>query len=407
MDSLTPDYKTIAEFRRENIRPLQKLFREFVQLCKSWELIGSELIVADGTKIKASNNKKMNFSRKKLDARLSRLDEQIKQFLEESEKTDKDENDKIEVGTIALNKLLERRDKYEAYKKQLDETGENEISLVDPDARLMGNNRGGVDMAYNVQSAVDGKHHIIIEYDVSLNPSDQHQLPNMVKKIKRKLKLSRYTLLADKGYYNGEDLLKLKKLKVKVIIAKQKPSDSKKLSAEYRSDKFTYDAKADTYTCPTGQLLYLHNKKQAKRHNYFNKAACVACPNRDKCIIGKTKYRTVTRSQYAVIYDESDKRYAENSELYKLRQQVVEHPFGTVKYTMHGGHFFLRTRRKVSAEVALLFLGYNLKRAVKILGFDGIMIRLDSLLRQILRTLKMLCINPYISRFPYVRISVL
>ena len=202
----------------------------------------------------------------------------------------------------------------------------------------------------------------------------------MVKKIKRNLKLGRYTALADKGYYNGEDLLKLKKFKIKAVISKQKPSNPKDLPAQFYSEKFTYDKETDTYTCPEGKTLQAHSGKDAERRKFFNKGACSDCPHKKECITGKAKYRTISRSQYADIYDEADKRFAENIELYKRRQQIVEHPFGTVKHTMNGGYFLLRARRKVCAEVALLFLGYNLKRAVKILGFEGIMARLDSLL---------------------------
>lgn len=391
MNCLRPDHKTIAEFRRSNIRPLQKLFREFVRLCKSWDLIEGSLIAVDGTKIKASNNKKMNYSRKKLDARLAHIDEQIKSYLADIEASD------LKAGepqaTETLNKLLERKELYEAYKEQLVQNGENELSVVDPDARLMGNNRGGVDMAYNVQSAVDGKNDIIIEYDVSMNPSDQHQLSSMVKKVTRKLRLKKFTVLADKGYYNGTDLLKLKRLKVKAVVSKQKPSDSKELPAEFRSEKFMYNEKTDTYICPKAQELRPHNKKDAKRRNYFNKSACGSCAHAEECVTGNRRYRTVTRSQYSKIYEETDRLFAENLELYKRRQQIVEHPFGTVKHTMHGGQFLLRTRRKVCGEVALLFLGYNLKRALNVLGFEGLMTRLNSLLRNFLRSMGMIRIN--------------
>ncbi len=180
-----------------------KLFHEFVKLCRSWDLIGGELIAADGTKMKASNNKKMNFSRKKLDARIAHIDEQIEKYFNEIEETDRQEDTVVPDG---LKNLLERKDLYESYQARLNESGENEISVVDSDARLMGNNRGGVDMAYNVQSAVDAKHDLIVEYDVSTNPSDQNRLGSMVKKVKRRLKLKRFTVVADKGYYNGEDL---------------------------------------------------------------------------------------------------------------------------------------------------------------------------------------------------------
>ena len=379
VEGVTPDHKTIAEFRKNNLRPLQKLFREFVKLCKAWDLIGGELEAFDGSKFKASNNKKMNFSRKKLDARLARLDEQIGQYLSDVEENDKAEADlEGSVEKIPeLQQLLARKELYEAYKKQLDESGENELSVVDPDARLMGNNRGGVEMAYNVQTAVDGKHDIVVAWNVSMNPSDHHQLGPMVKKVKRTLKVRRFTALADKGYYSGKDLRQVKRYKVTAIVAKQKPSDSKELSEEFRSEKFTYDAESDTYICPMGQSLSTRNTKKAERRKYCNPTACASCPNKSKCISGKSEFRTITRGQFANIYEEVDKRLAENQSLYKRRQQIVEHPFGTVKRAMNGGYFLLRTRRKVRTEVALLFLGYNLKRAVKVLGFDGIMARLE------------------------------
>lgn len=378
VNGLTPDHKTIAEFRRKNIRPLQKLFHEFVKLCRSWDLIGGELIAVDGTKIKASNNKKMNFSRKKLDARLARIDEQIQKYFSDMEEAD------CKEGAAAvpeeLNNLLERKELYESYRARLNESGENELSVVDPDARLMGNNRGGVDMAYNVQSAVDAKHDLIIEYDVSTNPSDQNQLGSMVKKVQRRLKLKHFTVVADKGYYNGEDLQRVKKYKVRAIVAKQKPSDPKKQPEDFHTERFIYDSKSDTYTCPMGKVLHPHSLKEALRRNYFNKEACADCPHKNHCVSGKRPYRTVARSEYGKIYEETDKRTQENMAIYKRRQQIVEHPFGTIKFTMHGNHFLLRTLRKVRVEVALLFLGYNLKRVKDILGFGGLMKRLDALI---------------------------
>lgn len=379
MNGLKPDHKTIAEFRRQNIRPLQKLFHEFVKLCKSWELIGGELIAVDGTKIKAGNNKKMNFSRKKLDNRLTHIDEQIREYLARIEEADCKEEQTTSCAPDKLQKLLERKELYEGYMAQLDENGDNEISVVDPDARLMGNNRGGVEMAYNVQSAVDAKNDLIIEYDVSLNPSDQNQLGKMVKKVKRRLKLKRFTVLADKGYYNGKDLLRVKKYKVKALVSRQKPSHPKDQPERFHSDKFSYDAVTDTYICPLGNTLYSHNKKTAKRRNFFHKKACIKCQYLNECTKGERPFRTITRSQYSKIYEETDRRTRENIELYKRRQQIVEHPFGTVKFTLHGSYFLLRTRRKVCCEVALLFLSYNLKRVCKVLGFAGFMARLDPL----------------------------
>ena len=199
------------------------------------------------------------------------------------------------------------------------------------------------------------------------------------KKIKGKLTKKHFTVLADKGYYNGEDLLRVKHQKVNAIVSRQKPSNPKGQPEEFHTEKFTYNPQNDTYTCPIGEILYPHSKKTVKRRNFFNKTACSKCPHQNDCVKGDRAYRTVTRSEYSKIYEETDKRTRENMELYKLRQQIVEHPFGTIKHTMNGGHFLLRTRRKVRSEVALLFLGYNLKRVMNILGFKELMRRLDSL----------------------------
>ena len=377
LGGLTPDHKTISEFRRQNIRPLQKLLKEFVKLCRSWDLVGGELIAVDGSKFKASNNKKNNFSKKKLGERLRRLEEKIDAYLTKMDEEDRREDSETKVPE-GLLELIERKELYEQYVAQLEATGANELSTVDPDARLMGNNRGGVDTAYNVQTAVDGKNGIILDYDVSMNPSDQGHLGIMAKRLKRQ-GFKRFTLLADKGYYNGSDLFKMKRFKIKAVVSKQKPSNPKNQPEQFHTNKFTYDEKTDAYICPEGKTLHPHNKKTAKRRNFYNKKACSSCPYAGVCTSGKKGYRTITRGEYARIYDDADRVFRENLDLYKLRQQIVEHPFGTIKYTMNGDRFLLRTRRKVRCEVALLCLGYNLKRAVKILGFKEIMARLDSL----------------------------
>lgn len=239
----------------------------------------------------------------------------------------------------------------------------------------MGNNRGGVEVAYNVQSAVDGKHDLILDYHVSQNPSDQNQLSYMVKRVK-KLGLKRFAVVADKGCHDRADLARVKRYKVKAIVSRQKAPDRKDQPEMLHGDQFQYDAVQGVYRCPMGCILHPHNKKTAKRRNYFNKSACAACPHREFCTKGERPYRTLPRGQYSEIYEQADKLFCENLALYKRRQQIVKHPFGTVKRAMDGSCFLLRTRRKVRGEIALLFLGYDLKRALKVLGFQEIMARL-------------------------------
>ena len=376
---LKPSYKTIAEFRKNNLRPLEKLFRRFTVLCRDWGLVGGTLIAVDGTKIKASNNKKRCFNRGKLEERLESIDKQITGYFEETERNDRLESavDSSEAAN-RLAALQARKEQYEQYLKQLDESGESLLSITDPDARLMKSQQGSVDMAYNVQSAVDAREHIILEYDVSLNPSDQHQLSGMVWKVKKRFRLRHFTVLADKGYYNGEDLEKVKRLGVDAIVSKQKNSDPKNQPAAFHTEQFIYDPTGDFYTCPAGNRLFSPTNKDAPRRLFFDKSACGHCPHLRDCASGERGYRTVSRSQYATVYEEVDERTRQRMELYKLRQRIVEHPFGTVKFAMQGYYFLLRTRRKVRTEVALLFLGYNLKRAVKALGFDAIMARLEA-----------------------------
>ncbi len=233
-------------------------------------------------------------------------------------------------------------------------------------------------MAFNVQSAVDAKAHIILDYDVSLNPSDHHQISGMVRKVKTRFRLGRFRVLADKGYYNGEDLKKVKRLGVDAFISKQRNSDPKEQPEAFHTERFIYDSQGDFYTCPEGQPLLSPNKKDAPRRNFFNKSAWEHCPHLGECANGKRPYRTVTRGEYAAVYEEVDKRTRQNMCQYKPRQQIAEHPFGAVKFAMQGYYFLLRTRRKVRTEVALLFLGYNLKRAAKALGFDAIMAWLEA-----------------------------
>lgn len=381
MQYLKPAYKTISEFRKNNIRALQKIFRDFVRKCIEWGLIDGELVVVDGTKIKASNNKKNNFTKKKLLERVERIDEYLKALDEEDQKEDCEEK---------RQKLVERKEKYEGYISRMEESGENEISEVDPDARLMGNNRGGVEVAYNVQSAVDGKNHLIMDFDVSMNPSDQHQLGNMVNKVRRNYRLKKFTVLADKGYYNGEDLQRMKRYRIKALVARQMPSDPKDQPERFHTDQFIYDPDSDTYICPMNQRLERHGKN-ADRIRYYNEEACKSCPHRNDCARSEKKYRSISRSKHSKVYEEADRRMKENGALYKRRQQIVEHPFGTIKCQMHGTHFLLRTRRKVCGEVALLFFGYNLKRAVNILGFEGIMAKINTLFSAFFGTIEIIC----------------
>ncbi len=369
---LRPDHKTIAEFRRKNPKPFQQVFRRFVAMADGWGLLGKEVFAIDGSKIKASNNKKQNFSKKKLVERLARIDVKIADYLALLDENDESEAAKPTVDvqeTIAL--LQERKALFEGCLEELEQTGETELSLVDKDARLMGNNRNGVEVSYNVQSAVDEKHSLVVEINVTNNPADHGQLSVMSKRIKKRLKLKGFIVLADKGYYNGRDLRRCKKNKITTIVARPKHS-KEGVGGQYSHEMFVYNQNDDSYTCPVGSILLRTGTKCRKV--YQNKKACGVCPRKAECI--SVAYKRLTVSHDQAIYDETDQRTRENQELYKRRQMMVEHPFGTIKHSMNARYFLLRTLKKVRGESALLFLVYNLKRVQNILGFDGLMARL-------------------------------
>ena len=369
MDELMPDFKTIANFRRDNLVPLERLLEEYNAFAEFGGLFGKERVAIDGTKIKASNNKKNNYSKNKLISNIEHSNQRIKEYMSLLEETD-DMDDACEAAE-KIEKYGERIEKAQKQLDRLEETGENEISTVDPDARLMGNNHSGVDVGYNVQAAVDGKAHLVAAFDITQNPTDHGQLSNMTEKTQEILRKKGITVLADKGYYGGDDIEEAEKLGAKLVVARQlKPGE--KGGSRFSLNKFVYDKEKDEYICPEGEVLLAHSKSTTKDRTFFNKDACKACPARGECL-NKEKFRRIVRGPKNDALDRADKRYAENKEEYKYRQQIVEHVFGTVKRTMNGGYFLLRTKKKVRAEAALLFLGYNIKLTKGFLGFERTM----------------------------------
>jgi hypothetical protein len=290
-----------------------------------------------------------------------------------------DKSDDMDEAARLAEKIRVAEDRKRASEGRLSElerSGDGEISLVDEDARLMGNNRSGVDMAYNVQASVDEKEHLVAAFGITQNPSDHGSLAPMIEKTQEEFRKKDIAALADKGYYGYEDIENSEKTGATPIVARQlKPGE--KGGSKFSIDKFVYDRESDRYACPMGNKPDAHSGNAAKDRKFFNKEACRNCPSRDACLGKNMKSGVIIRRPQNDILDRADARYKENIELYKLRQQVVEHVFGTVKRTMNGGYFLLRTKEKVRCEAALLFLGYNIKRSFNALGFDLMMGKLD------------------------------
>ena len=398
MGGLKPDFKTIADFRKDNLGPLEGLFAEYNEFAVFCSLFGKERVAIDGTKIKAWNNRKNNYSKGKLEKGIEYSGQRIKEYMALLDESD-EEDDACEAWETAATENIEeekaaekaerknsiegkikehekRIETKKAWLDAIDAAGANEISTVDPDARLMGNNSSGVDVAYNVQAAVDGKAHLVAAFDISQNPTDHGQLANMTEKAQAALGENGLTVLADKGYYGGEEIEKAEKLGPGLLVVARQMKPGEKDGSKYSLDKFVYDNERDEYICPEGNALPAHSKKTTKDRNFFDKAACAACPARGECL-NKERFRRIVRRSHNDALDRADRRHAENPEEYKYRQQIVEHVFGTVKRTMEGGYFLLRTKEKARAEAALLFLGYNIKRTIGCLGFGEAMELLD------------------------------
>lgn len=383
MRKLHPDFKTIADFRKENKDQLSDVFKEFNLLCKDWELFGGELVAVDGTKFRADNSKKNNYSKKKIDRQLKHIEEKVKEYLAALDEGDKEPevSSKYTVEELKgkIKELEKRKAFYEGLENQLKTSGDNEISTTDPDARLMDNKKNGLEVNYNVQIAADGKNSLILAVDVTKNPADQGHLNSMAQAAKETLGLAEKDTLevaADKGYYQAEDLKKCDENRTITYVTHQTYSNATG-NPEYYSDKFEYNPDEDIYTCPQGvKLNRVKNKTpDPESIRYKNYKACSKCPNKDLCTKSK-KGRIVSRSKDQDFLDIVDSRTEQNMDKYRKRQMIVEHPFGTAKRAMNAGYFLTRGLESVRAEANLTFLAYNFKRVINILGVKEVMRRL-------------------------------
>ena len=387
---LKPDFKTIADFRKDNKKALKAVFRDFTKLCDEWGLFGKELVAIDGSKFRACNSKRNNYSEKKLERHIKYIDEKIEKYIQDLDEGDATENcdrkpDAEEIKE-KLQELRNRKQKYEKYKEQLEKTGENEISTTDPDARLMCNNNNNVEVSYNVQTTVDAQHKLIADFKVTQKPNDLGELDNMALRAKKLFGDKEFEVLADKGYYKAEDLKKCVDNGITPYVTKQIYSNGTG-DKDFYSDKFNFDKEKRVYICPAGKELYYYRdrKKGGKviGQEYRNYDVCKGCEFKSRCTKSK-KGRSICRHVDQDFLDTIDLQTELNMDKYMLRQMIVEHPFGTIKRNW-GAYYFL-TKRKISvtAEVSLSFLAYNMRRAMSILGSDEIIRRLRVRMKPVL-----------------------
>jgi transposase len=381
LNNLKPDDKTISNFRKDNNKALTNVFKQFSMLCDELGLYGKEIIAVDGSKFRANNSRRKNMTKRKVKKVIEYYENKAKEYLELLEHTEleNEKKSKIELSKTEINEKIENvRMKIKEFTKMAEDIEKNgELSTSDPDSRHMGVSNNGTDIAHNVQTAVDAKHHLVVTVDVVSCPADQTQLHNITKKaidafeLNEENKTSKgkelITVLADKGYYSGVELLKCKQDNVKTIVPKQKGSIPKSGNKLYLKDNFIYDKNNDTYTCPKGQILVNVSKATSKEKVYRNSKVCDKCLFKDECTSAK-RGKSIRRGPYQNIYDEVNEITAENKELYKKRQMIVEHPFGTVKRTLGFSYFLTRGNTNVKVESFMHFFTYNLIRTINIIG---------------------------------------
>jgi len=377
MDGLTPDDRTICNFRKDNTKALREVFREFNKLCRALNLFGGELTATDGSKFRADNSRNNNHNKATVERELSRLDKKISEYLNALDAADAAEaaEEKLSCEQVKaiLEKLNERKEKYEGYKKRLET--ESEISTVDPDARLMrsGGDARALDACYNVQTIVDDKHHLIVDFDVTTSSDDKGNLQSMSGKAMEVMGVETFTNIADKGYYDGQDIANCEEGGITCLIAKPKIGGDAVKSEVFCRGGFIYDHENDCYLCPCGQQLHFgwaQNYESGKGSRFFlNKKACAKCPRRSECTTAK--YRRIERLNYQDILDIVDERTRNNKELYRRRREIVEHPFGTIKAVWGYKQFLCRTKSKVTAETAMACLAYNFRRVINIFIENG------------------------------------
>jgi transposase len=355
LKNLTPDDKTISDFRKDNKKAVISAFKQFSMLCQELNLIGKEIVAIDGSKFRACNSRHKSYTKNKVARMLKYYEECAKKYMELLETDEPIEN--ITELNQKLEKALVRIKELNEMAVVIEEKGE--ISITDPDARHMSVSNNGTDISHNVQTAVDEKHHLIVALDVTSNAQDNGQLTPMAEMAKAELGVDEITVLADKGYYNGKCLKYCQENGIKAIVSKQKHG-SQTGDENYSKDKFIYNKEKDIFICPQGHELKCVSSKSAKQIKYKTKE-CKNCHFRDNCT-KNDRGREIIINEYHENYLKADELFAQNVELYKKRQMIVEHPFGTIKRALGYTYFLTIGNENVKNESYLHCLTYNLKR---------------------------------------------
>jgi transposase len=370
---LVPDHKTIADFRKDNGPGLRQVCARFVELCRKLGLLATASVAIDGSKFKAVNNRDRNFTRGKVERRRAQLEESVARYLIQLDTADRQEPSEAMSATTTrlkekLAKLESEMQRLRAIEAQMLSSTDQQISLADPDSRSMATSgRGSGVVGYNVQVAVDTEHHLIVTHEVTNVGSDRSQLARVAKEAKATLRTDTLEAVADRGYFNGEEILACEAAGITVTLPKPMTSGAKS-EGRFGKQDFIYLPDEDTYRCPAGELLtfrYTNVENGLTLRRYWT-TACRNCVIKEKCTTGKE--RRITRWEHEHVLETVQRRLDANPQAMRRRRETVEHPFGTIKARMGATHFLMKTLPRVASEMALHVLAYNLTRVMNILG---------------------------------------
>jgi transposase len=370
---LVPDHKTIADFRKDNGRAVRKVCVEFVQVCRRLDLLTLARVAIDGSKFKAVNARDKNFTVAKMRRRKERIEESVARYLHQLDSADRQEPSLARTNRTKhlkdkLGILKEEMQRLEELEAEMQARPEKQLSLSDPDARSMatsGRDTGIV--GYNVQAAVDTEHHLIVTHEVVNVGTDKAQLSPMAKRTKEVLEVDELEVVADRGYYEGDEIVACDDDGITVTLPKPQTSNNRVKGLFVKAD-FRYVKEDDIYICPAGERLpyrYKNEERGKVLHRYWSNA-CGTCALKGRCTTGKE--RRIARWEREDVLDEVQRRLDEEPEKMRLRRQTAEHPFGTIKCWMGATHFLTRGLKNVATEMALQVLAYNLKRVIAIIG---------------------------------------
>jgi transposase len=372
---LIPDHKTIADFRKDNGGAIRKVCARFIMLCRAVGLFGEASVVIDGSKFKAVNNRDRNFTRAKMERRLAQIEESVTRYLHQLDTADRQEPSEARTTKTTrlkekIAKLKEEMQRLYGLKARMMATPDQQISLTDPDSRSMATSgRGSGVVGYNVQVAVDTDHHLIVMHEVTNVGSDRAQLARVAKEAKATLERANLDVVADRGYFSSEEILKCEQAGITVTLPK--PMTSSPL--RFGKQDFRYVAGEDVYICPAGERLtrsFTTQEHGLILHRYLTNV-CQSCAIKQRCT--KAKERRITRWEHEHVLEAVQRRLDEHPEKMRQRRETVEHPFGTIKARMGATHFLMKTLPRVASEMALHVLAYNLTRLMNIMGIQPLM----------------------------------